>query len=320
MSGFLDKTGLAHLWEKMKSALSDKQDKLTAGTGIDIVDNTVSAKSATADEAGIVKIGSEVNTADDETALSTARFKSAKTSLETTTKVAMKVYYGTSTNSSNIATVSLNLYSTLVSDFSYPSPIGKILCVKFANASKARTTSSLKVQNVGYTIVGGESVGMWSAGDIAVFVVISSTQVVFIGSQTTAMSGNPFGTTKVHIPHQSNVEITDMLKVNCVNSNNELIVNYAFTKMTVHQFVFEGKSGAFADVSFIITGYNSSYSQGNFAVRAWCKIPSDKTATTVRLYPYAIQPVKSTIVSQALMYYITSDTIDNFPAVTCQII
>nr|DAP32515.1 MAG TPA: hypothetical protein [Caudoviricetes sp.] len=44
MSGFLDKTGLAHLWEKMKSALSLKQDKLTAGTGITIADDgTISA-------------------------------------------------------------------------------------------------------------------------------------------------------------------------------------------------------------------------------------------------------------------------------------
>ena len=39
MSGFLDKTGLAHLWEKMKSALSDKQDKLTAGDNITITDD-----------------------------------------------------------------------------------------------------------------------------------------------------------------------------------------------------------------------------------------------------------------------------------------
>lgn len=44
MSGFLDKTGLAHLWEKMKSALSDKQDKLTAGDNITIIDNRISAK------------------------------------------------------------------------------------------------------------------------------------------------------------------------------------------------------------------------------------------------------------------------------------
>ena len=46
MSGFLDKTGLAHLWEKMKSALSDKQDKLTAGTGITIQDNVISAEAS----------------------------------------------------------------------------------------------------------------------------------------------------------------------------------------------------------------------------------------------------------------------------------
>ena len=44
MSGFLDKTGLAHLWEKMKSALSDKQDQLTAGDNITIIDNRISAK------------------------------------------------------------------------------------------------------------------------------------------------------------------------------------------------------------------------------------------------------------------------------------
>ena len=45
MSGFLDKTGLAHLWEKMKSALSDKQDKLTAGDNITITNgNEISAE------------------------------------------------------------------------------------------------------------------------------------------------------------------------------------------------------------------------------------------------------------------------------------
>lgn len=43
MSGFLDKTGLAHLWEKMKSALSLKQDKLSAGDNITIIDNRISA-------------------------------------------------------------------------------------------------------------------------------------------------------------------------------------------------------------------------------------------------------------------------------------
>lgn len=42
MSGFLDKTGLTHLWEKMKSALAGKQDKLTAGDGIQIVNGTIS--------------------------------------------------------------------------------------------------------------------------------------------------------------------------------------------------------------------------------------------------------------------------------------
>lgn len=51
MSGFLDKTGLAHLWEKMKSALSDKQDKLTAGTGITIQDNVISASGGSAQQA-----------------------------------------------------------------------------------------------------------------------------------------------------------------------------------------------------------------------------------------------------------------------------
>lgn len=42
MSGFLDKTGLTYLWEKMKSALAGKQDKLTAGDGIQIVDGVIS--------------------------------------------------------------------------------------------------------------------------------------------------------------------------------------------------------------------------------------------------------------------------------------
>lgn len=42
MSGFLDKTGLTHLWEKMKSALAGKQDKLTPGTGIQIVNGVIS--------------------------------------------------------------------------------------------------------------------------------------------------------------------------------------------------------------------------------------------------------------------------------------
>ena len=42
MSGFLDKTGLSYLWEKMKSALANKQDKLTPGTGIQIVNGVIS--------------------------------------------------------------------------------------------------------------------------------------------------------------------------------------------------------------------------------------------------------------------------------------
>lgn len=52
MSGFLDKTGLAHLWEKMKSALSDKQDKLTAGDNITITDDgRISASGGSAQQA-----------------------------------------------------------------------------------------------------------------------------------------------------------------------------------------------------------------------------------------------------------------------------
>lgn len=43
MSGFLDKTGLSYLWEKVKTALSLKQDKLSAGDNITIDNNVISA-------------------------------------------------------------------------------------------------------------------------------------------------------------------------------------------------------------------------------------------------------------------------------------
>lgn len=33
---YLNETGLAHLWASLKTLLQGKQDKLTAGTGIDI--------------------------------------------------------------------------------------------------------------------------------------------------------------------------------------------------------------------------------------------------------------------------------------------
>lgn len=39
---YLDKTGLTHFWDKIKTALAGKQDKLTAGDGIDITNNEVS--------------------------------------------------------------------------------------------------------------------------------------------------------------------------------------------------------------------------------------------------------------------------------------
>lgn len=40
---YLDKNGLSYLWEKIKSALSSKQDKLTAGANITIQNNVISA-------------------------------------------------------------------------------------------------------------------------------------------------------------------------------------------------------------------------------------------------------------------------------------
>ena len=42
-SNFLDKTGLSHFYGKIKEMLQGKQDKLTAGTGITIQDNVISA-------------------------------------------------------------------------------------------------------------------------------------------------------------------------------------------------------------------------------------------------------------------------------------
>lgn len=40
---YLDKNGLSYFWEKIKSALSKKQDKLTAGANITIENNVISA-------------------------------------------------------------------------------------------------------------------------------------------------------------------------------------------------------------------------------------------------------------------------------------
>lgn len=40
--GYLDSAGLAHLWGKVKTALTGKQDILTAGDGITIQDDTIS--------------------------------------------------------------------------------------------------------------------------------------------------------------------------------------------------------------------------------------------------------------------------------------
>lgn len=40
---YLDKNGLSYFWEKIKSALSNKQDKLTAGANITIENNVISA-------------------------------------------------------------------------------------------------------------------------------------------------------------------------------------------------------------------------------------------------------------------------------------
>lgn len=41
MSKYLDNTGLTHFWGKVKTALAGKQDKLTAGQGIDITGNKI---------------------------------------------------------------------------------------------------------------------------------------------------------------------------------------------------------------------------------------------------------------------------------------
>lgn len=40
---YLNETGLAHLWASLKTLLQGKQDKLTAGSGIDITDNVISS-------------------------------------------------------------------------------------------------------------------------------------------------------------------------------------------------------------------------------------------------------------------------------------
>lgn len=322
MSGFLDKTGLSYLWEKVKTALSLKQDKLSAGTGIDILDDTVSAKVATLNDAGIVKIGSEQDVADDETALSTSRFSTAKTALETAIRGQTKVYYGTCTNTSNTGTVVLsNIYGSISALFSFPQAKGKILFVTFTNASKKRDTSYLKINNISYSIVGGESVGMWSAGDTAMFVAISSSQLVFIGSNTTAMDGNPFGTTKVHVPQTSRVELSgDGISFHSTNLNKEMVDNYRLTHITVNEFVFEGKAGTQVPVEFIGTGYNSSSSNGLFAVKAWCKIPRDKTTTTIQFYIYDIRPVKSSVVSSTPVIYTITDGVENLTLQNCQII
>ena len=50
MSGFLDKTGLSYFWEKVKSALAGKQDKLTAGDGIQIVNGVISVSLDSAED------------------------------------------------------------------------------------------------------------------------------------------------------------------------------------------------------------------------------------------------------------------------------
>ena len=42
-SNFLDKSGLSHFWQKIKEMIQGKQDKLTAGTGITIENNVISA-------------------------------------------------------------------------------------------------------------------------------------------------------------------------------------------------------------------------------------------------------------------------------------
>ena len=42
-SNFLNKAGLSYFWQKIKEMVQGKQDKLTAGTGITIQDNVISA-------------------------------------------------------------------------------------------------------------------------------------------------------------------------------------------------------------------------------------------------------------------------------------
>lgn len=42
-SNFLNKAGLSYFWQKIKEMLQGKQDKLTAGTGITIENNVISA-------------------------------------------------------------------------------------------------------------------------------------------------------------------------------------------------------------------------------------------------------------------------------------
>ena len=41
-SNFLDKAGLSYFWQKIKEMLQGKQDKLTAGKGIKIVNGVIS--------------------------------------------------------------------------------------------------------------------------------------------------------------------------------------------------------------------------------------------------------------------------------------
>lgn len=48
MSKYLDNTGVSYLWGKIKTALANKQDKLTAGQGINITDNQIKVNYDTA--------------------------------------------------------------------------------------------------------------------------------------------------------------------------------------------------------------------------------------------------------------------------------
>lgn len=41
-NSYLDKSGLTYLWSKIKALTTSKQDKLTAGYGISITNNTIS--------------------------------------------------------------------------------------------------------------------------------------------------------------------------------------------------------------------------------------------------------------------------------------